>query len=187
MCARFGHSGSAFCCRAEHCQLSFCTGLSAPGLSLLSSGLQSNSVLLQPSWDALQEAAFLAFSPDWGWPLEGVVLLLWPQCEGLGLGAQILAEAVRWSKFSCYCRGDFPVVIQLWLVSQLQTESVLLQDYWDCGGCYCLSLLGCWCFSEGVSTISVSAAMWQPEDTGQDPAVGMRLDGFLGAEVDLSV
>lgn len=38
--------------------------------------------------------------------------MLGEKYEGLALGARILAEAVRWSGFSCNCRGDFPVVFQ---------------------------------------------------------------------------
>lgn len=34
--------------------------------------------------------------------------------------------------------------------------------------------------SERVSAVPVSAAMFRPEDVGQDPAVGMQLGGFLG-------
>lgn len=66
-------------------------------------------------WDAQQENPFvLAFSPYWGWLLGGRGgILLRAKGEGLAKGTQILAEAVRWSGFSCNCRGDFPVVFQL--------------------------------------------------------------------------
>lgn len=55
-------------------------------------------------------------SPQQGWPWAGTgrfcCVLLWVQHEGLAAGARILAEAVRWSGFSCNCRGHFPVVFQ---------------------------------------------------------------------------
>lgn len=41
--------------------------------------------------------------------------------------------------------------------------------------------------SERVSVVPVSAAMFQPEDVGRDPAVGMRLVGFSGAGADAYV
>lgn len=56
---------------------------------------------------------FFLPSPHQSWPLGGRGgVLLWAQHGGLASGARILAEAVRWSGFSCNCRGDFPVVFQ---------------------------------------------------------------------------
>lgn len=125
---------------------------------------------------------FFLPSPHHSWPLGGRGgVLLWAQHGGLALGARILAEAVRWSGFSCNCRGDFPVVFQPQLSCSCrhsQSAAGLLGQWW-------LLLpvpAGLLVVPERVSVVPVSAAMFPTEDVGRDPAVGMRLGGFLGVE-----
>lgn len=92
-------------------------GAASPHLTLVNCPPQVRACPRPGCGDApLGEDPFLpTFSAHRGRPVGGRGdILLWAQGEGLAWGARILAEAVRWSGFSCNCRGDFPVVFRPW-------------------------------------------------------------------------